>query len=100
MDSKKNGILMKTTREICIGAAVSGIGFLAYLGAAAMKWQMLSGIISIIFFLIALLSMVSSASLRKRSKEAVSYNLLWGTGALTVLLGACVAVNVKFWLGI
>ena len=36
---------------------------------------------------------------RKRDKAAVSYNLLWGTGALTILLVACAVLSVKVRLG-
>ena len=43
---------------------------------------------------------VSVALGRSRDKEAVSYSLLWGTGALALLLGGCGVLTVRLWLGV
>ncbi len=37
---------------------------------------------------------------RERDKEAVSYSLLWGQTALTVLLAACAVLGLKQRLGL
>ena len=45
-------------------------------------------------------SMLSVAMARKTEKERVGYNLLWGTAALALMLGAFAVLSVKLWLGL
>ena len=95
MNGEKKGLLLQTTKQINIGAGISGVGFLLYLAASALKIQLAADVISIIFAIVAVWTFLSAASGRRRSKEAVSYSLLRGTGALTILLVACVALTLK-----
>ena len=37
MDEKKKGLLFQTTKQINTGAGISGVGFLLYLAASALK---------------------------------------------------------------
>ena len=95
MNGEKKGLLLQTTKQINIGAGISGEVSLLYLAASALQNQLGADVLNIIFALAAVWTFLSAASGRKRSKEAVSYSLLWGTGALTILLVACVALTIK-----
>ncbi len=100
MDEKKRGILLQTVKQMNIGAVVSGIGFLLYLGASALKLDALADILTMAFGIVALYVFLSVARGRYRDKEAVSYSLLWGQGALTILLVGCAALTVKTQMGL
>ena len=82
------------------GACVSGVGFLLYLGAAALEWILVKDLIAIVFGAIAIWTFFSVAEARQKDKEAVSYNLLWGSGSLAIMLGACAVLGVKLRLGL
>lgn len=96
----KNSLLLQGVRQLNLGAIVSGIGFLLYLGAAALDWRNAAGALSLVFSLVSLYVFASVAAGRKWDKETVSYNLLWGQGALAVLTCLCAAATVRSWLGI
>lgn len=97
---KPTGILLRDVRQMNLGAIVSGIGFLLYLGAAALGRQDAADVLSLVFGLVSLYVFASVAAGRRRDKEAVSYNLLWGQGALAILLCLCAALTVRERLGI
>lgn len=100
MKDKKNGLLFQTSKQISNGAIVSGIGFLLYLAAMALERQGIADIIDIVFAVVALWTFLSAAVGHKKDKEAVSYSLLWGTGALALLLVSCAVLAVKQRLGL
>lgn len=100
MKKEKKGFLLRTVPQINRWTGISGVGFLLYLGAAALELRLAADVIAVVFVLIALRTFLSAADLRGKDKEAVTYNLLWGTGALTLLLGACVALAVKTRFGL
>lgn len=96
---QKNTLLLRGVKQLNLGAVVSGIGFLLYLGAAALGWQGAADVLSLAFAPVSLYVFASVAAGRKRDKEAVSYNLLWGQGALALLLCLCAVLTVREWLG-
>ena len=98
MKDMKKGPL--TTRTINGGAILSGIGFLLYLADRALGWEMAADIICIVFGVIAVLTFFAAAVSRKKDKEMVSYSLLWGTGALAMLLGGCAVLTIKMKLSL
>ncbi len=100
MNDKKKGPLFQTTRQISIGAGVSGVGFLLYLALSAMGQQLIADIAVIAFAVVAVWTFVSAAAGRNRDKAAVSYSLLWGTGALAIMMGGCAVLTIKLWLGL
>lgn len=81
------------------GAAVSGLGLLLYLGLSALGRETAADISAVVFGIVSVYVFASVAAGRSRDKEAVSYSLLWGTGALALLLGGCGVLTVKLWLG-
>lgn len=96
----KKQLLLRDVRRMNLGAVVSGVGFLLYLGASALEWAAAANLLALIFAPASLYVFASVAAGRRRDKEAVSYNLLWGQGALTILLCMCAALTVRQWLGI
>lgn len=96
----RKSLLLRGVRQLNLGAMVSGAGFLLYLGAAALGKRGLADALALVFALAALYVFVSAAEERRRDKEAVSYNLLWGTGALAALLCLCAAASLRQRLGL
>lgn len=96
---RKKGFLLQGVKRLNLGAMVSGAGFLLYLGAAALGRQGAADALSLVFALVSLYVFASVAAERNRDKEAVSYNLLWGTGALAALLCLCAAASLRQRLG-
>lgn len=100
MDKQKKNRLLQTVQEINRVTIISGVGFLAYLGVRIAGLETVAGIISIVFTIVAAWAFFSAIDLRGKDKEAASYNMIWGTGALTILLGACAALQMKLWFGL
>lgn len=100
MKDNKRGFLLQTVKQMNNGAIVSGIGFLLYVAASALELDVLAGILAIAFGIAALYVLVSVAEGRKRDKKTVSYNLLWGQTALTILLVGCAVLTIRLWLGL
>lgn len=97
---QQSGILLQTVKQLNTGAMVSGIGFLLYIAASALGWETAADLLVLTFGLVALYVFTSVAVGRKRSKETVSYSLLWGQGALTLLLAGSAVLTVKLRLGL
>ena len=97
---ERNGFLLRTVKQMNIGAGVSGVGFLLYLAASALKMQLAADMIAVVFGVISLYVFASVSAGRSKDKEAVSYNLLWGTGALALMLTACAVLTVKQRFGL
>ena len=83
---RKNSLLLQGAKQLNLGAMVSGAGFLLYLGAAALGWRGAADVLALLFALVSLYVFASVAAARQRDKESVSYNLLWGQGALAARL--------------
>ena len=81
-------------------APLSPASALLYVAASALELDVLAGILAIAFGIAALYVLVSVAEGRKRDKKAVSYNLLWGQTALTILLVGCAVLTIRLWLGL
>lgn len=95
---KPNRLLLQDIRQMNLGAIVSGLGFLLYLGASALAWTAAADVLALVLAPGSLYVFASVAAGRRRDKQAVSYNLLWGQGALTVLICMCAALTVREWL--
>lgn len=97
---ENRGLLLQTVRQMNGGAVVSGLGFLLYLALSALELETAADIAVMAFGLVSVYVFVSVAAGRSRDKEAVSYSLLWGTGALALLTGGCAVLTVKLRLGL
>lgn len=96
---EKKGFLLQTVKQMNTGAIVSGLSFLLYLALSALKLETAADIAAVAFGMVSVYVFVSVAAGRSRDKEAVSYSLLWGTGALALLLGGCGVLTIRMWLG-
>ena len=97
---KKTGFLLQTTKAMNFGAIFSGVGFLLYLGAAALERRGVADGIAVVFGVISIYVYASIVAGRRRDRQSVSYNLLWGQTALTVLLAACAILGLRQRLGL
>ena len=100
MKDNKRGFLLQTVKQMNNGATVSGIGFLLYVAASALHLDALADILVIAFGVVAVYVLASVAEGRKKDKKAVSYNLLWGQTALTILLVGCAVLTIRLRLGL
>ena len=96
---EKKSLLLQTVKQMNIGAIVSGIGFLLYLGTAAMNLEIVKGLVAIVFGAISLYVFLSVASAREKDKETFTYSLLWGSGAMAIMLCGIAFLTIKMWLG-
>lgn len=96
---EKKSLLLQTVKQMNIGVSVAGIGFLLYLGAAALNLEIVKGLIAIVFGVISFYVFFSVAVAREKDKEAITYNLLWGSGALAIMLCGIAFLTIKMWLG-
>ena len=91
----ENRGLLHTTKQVNWGAGISGLGFLLYLGVSTMGQTDLADILAIAFGVLAVYVFLSASALRREDAEAVSYSLLWGTGALSLMMGACALLGIQ-----
>lgn len=97
---EKKSLLLQTEKQMNAGAIVSGLGFLLYLALSALGWETASDIAAVAFALVSAYVFASVSAGRSRDKERVSYSLLWGTGALAILMVSCAVLTVKLRLGL
>lgn len=97
---RKSSLLLQGARQRNLGAVVSGLGFLLYLGVSALEWTAAADVLALLFALVSVYVFLSVAAARRNDKEAVSYNLLWGQGALALLLCTCAVLTVRERLGL
>ena len=98
-NNQKKGGLLKTPKQINAGAAVSGIGFLLYLLLRGLGQELLAAITVFVFAAVATVTFFSVIDAREKDKEAATYNLLWGTGALAIMMVAFAVLTIKQYLG-
>ena len=100
MKNEKKGFTLKTRKQLNWGAAASGLGFLLFLLVSALDLGVLKDIVVVVCALISLWVFVSASDVRKDDKEAVSYNLLWGTGALALMMVFFAFATLRMRLGL
>mgnify|MGYP000858581531 CR=1 FL=1 len=76
----KKDIWLKPGKELNTGAIIGGIGFAIYIALSALEWRGLA------FGLEAGYAFLSALDCREKDKDSVSYNIVWGTGALAILM--------------
>ena len=84
MNDKKKGLLFQTKKQMNNGAIATGLGFGLYL----------------VLLVLGIFNSLSVLEGRRKDKEDISYNLLWGQLALTIFLVACAVLAVKQRLGL
>ena len=96
----KQDIWLKPGKQINSGAIVGGIGFALYLAFSALGWDAVALIAAIGFGLESLYVFLSTLEWREKDKESVSYSIMWGTAALTLLMLGPAVMTVKLALGL
>ncbi len=92
-------IWLKPGKQINTGAIIAGIGFALYILFSALEWEAAALITAIGFGIEAAYVFFSTLEWREKDKESVSYNIMWGTGALMLLLLVPAAATIKLKLG-
>lgn len=98
--NEKKGFLLQTPKQMNMGAIVSGVGFVLYLVISALGQTLAADAVAVLFGIVALYVLASVAAGRRKDKEAVSYSLLWGQGAVTLLLVGCAVLAIRQRLGL
>lgn len=100
MKDKRKGLLLQTKKQMNNGAVATGLGFVLYMVLLVLGLEMAADLVAIAFGVVGIYVSLSVLEGRSRDKEDVSYNLLWGQLALTILLVACAVLAVKQRLGL
>ena len=96
----KKNFWLRPGKQLNTGAMVGGLGFALYLLLSALGQDTASLIAAIAFGVEAGYTFFSAVDCREKDKDSVSYNLLWGTGALMILLLVPAVLTVKMQLGL
>ena len=91
---------LKTRKQLNRGAWVSALGFVLYLVVSALNLGVLKDIVVVAAAAVSLWVFLCAADVRKDDKETVSYNLLWGTGALAMMLVFFTFATLRMRLGL
>ena len=99
MNDKRKGLLFQTKKQMNNGAIATGLGFVLYLALLAMGLELPADLVAVAFGVVGIFNSFSVLEGRRKDKENISYNLLWGQLALTIFLVACAVLAVKQRLG-
>ena len=88
MNDKKKGLLFQTKKQMNNGAIATGLGFGLYLVLLVLGLELPADLVAIAFSVVGIFNSLSVLEGRRKDKEDISYNLLWGQLALTVFLVA------------
>ena len=100
MKDRKNGLLLQTKKQMNNGAIATGAGFVLYMALLVAGLELAADLVAIAFGVVGIYVSLSVLEGRRRDREDVSYNLLWGQLALTILLVACAVLAVRQRLGL
>ena len=89
MSDKKRGLLFQTKKQMNNGAIATGLGFVLYLVLLVLGLELPADLVAIAFGVVGIFNSLSVLEGRRRNREDVSYNLLWGQLARTSFLVAC-----------
>ena len=93
MNDKRKGLLFQTKKQMNNGAIATGLGFVLYLALLAMGLELPADLVAVAFGVVGIFNSLSVLEGRRKDKENISYNLLWGQLALTIFLVACAAAR-------
>ena len=82
------------------GAIATGLGFVLYLVLLVLELELPADLVAIAFGVVGIFNSLSVLEGRRRNREDVSYNLLWGQLALTIFLVACAVLAVRQRMGL
>ena len=96
----KKWLELKTQKQLNRGAWISALGFLLYLLVSVLDLGILKDIVVVLSAAVSLWVFLCAADVRKGDKETVSYNLLWGTGALAIMMVFFAFATLRMRLGL
>lgn len=96
----KDRFKLKTVKQMNMGAGITAVGFALYLAASALLPTIVADIIAIVFGIVGVYIWSAIYDGRKKDKEAVSYSLLWGQSALTIMLVFFAIMGIRQWFGL
>lgn len=96
----KKDIWLKPGKQINNGAIVGGIGFALYILFSALEWETLALITAIGFGIESAYTFLSTLEWREKDKDSISYSIMWGTGALALLMLVPAVMTIKLELGL
>ena len=100
MKDKRKGLLLQTKKQMNNGAVATGLGFVLYMVLLVLGLEMAADLVAIAFGVVGIYVSLSVLEARQKDRNEISYNLLWGQLALTILLVACAVLAVKQRLGL
>jgi len=100
MNEQKKNWWLKDRKAMNKWAGVSFLGLALYVILSVMGWYLAADIVAAVFAVIAWWTFFSVVDGRSKDKETFSYNLLWGSGALAILLSAFTVLAIKQRLGL
>ena len=100
MNDKRKGLLFQTKKQMNNGAVATGLGLVLYMVLLVLGLEMAADRVAIAFGVVGIFNSLSVLEGRRKDKENISYNLLWGQLALTIFLVACAVLAVKQRLGL
>lgn len=99
MNDKRKGLLFQTKKQMNNGAIATGLGFVLYLALLAMGLELPADLVAVAFGVVGIFNSLSVLEGRRKDKENISYNLLWGQLALTIFLVACAVLDLACGTG-
>ena len=96
MKDKKGGFLLRTKKQMNNGAIALGLGFVLYMALLMLELTL----VAVAFGVVGIYVSLSVLEGRRENREEVSYSLLWGVLALTIMLAACAVLAVRQRLGL
>ena len=100
MKDKKGGFLLRTKKQMNNGAIALGLGLVLYMALLMLELTLAADLVAVAFGVVGIYVSLSVLEGRRENREEVSYSLLWGVLALTIMLAACAVLAVRQRLGL
>lgn len=100
MKERKGGFLLQTKKQMNNGAIALGLGFALYMVLLALELTLAADLVAAAFAVAGIYVSLSVWAGRRRNREEVSYSLLWGVLALTIMLAAFAVLAFRQRLGL
>ena len=100
MKEKRNGLLLQTKKQMNNGAIATGLGFVLYMVLLVLGLELAADLVAAAFGVVGIYVSLYVLAGRRRDREEISYSLLWGVLALTIMLAACEVLAFRQRLGL
>ena len=100
MKNERKGLLLQTKKQMNNGAIALGLGFVLYMALLMLELTLAADLVAVAFGVVGIYVSLSVLEGRRENREEVSYSLLWGVLALTIMLAACAVLAVRQRLGL